>query len=131
MIARTSAFSFKGKSQDLREIGKLLDTDTILEGSVRKAGKRLRITTQLVSVLNGSRWWSNQYDRELEDIFTIQEDITGNVATAIRRFLTNEEKEVIRSPETIAEAYEYYLKGRQLFHKIQLQDAIGMFSKAI
>jgi len=131
VIARTSAFSFKGKNLDVREIGKTLDVETLLEGSVRKAGNRLRITTQLVRVSDASHLWSNRYDRELEDIFSIQEDIASNVATALRGFLTSEEKEVIRRPETIIEAYEYFLKGRQLFHKLFLKEAKGMFEKAI
>src|SRR6185503_4440355 len=83
VIARTSAFAFKNKNVDAREIGKLLDVSTLLEGSVRKSGKHLRITTKLVRVTDGSHLWSNRYDREMEDIFSIQEDIAGNVATAL------------------------------------------------
>jgi adenylate cyclase len=131
VIARTSAFSFKGKNYDVREIGKSLDVTTLLEGSVRKSGNHLRITIQLIRVADGSHLWSNRYDRELEDIFSIQDDIARNVATALKGFLTNEEKEVIRRPETIIEAYEYFLKGRQLFHKIALVEAREMFEKAI
>jgi adenylate cyclase len=131
VIARTSAFSFKGKNYDAREIGKSLDVMTLLEGSVRKAGNRLRIIIQLIRVSDGSHLWSNRYDRELEDIFAIQEDIAKNVATALKGFLTSEEKEIIRRPETIIEAYEYFLKGRQFFHKLQLSDARKMFEKAI
>ena len=131
VIARTSTFAFKNKTVDLREIGKTLDVRTILEGSVRKAGKRLRINTQLVNAVNSSRMWSNQYDRELEDIFAIQEDIAQNVATAIKGFLTSEEKEVIRRPETNFEAYEYYLKGRGFFHQLYLVSAVEMFKKSI
>jgi adenylate cyclase len=131
VIARTSAFSFKSKNYDAREIGKSLDVMTLLEGSVRKAGNRLRIIIQLIRVSDGSHLWSNRYDRELEDIFAIQEDIAKNVATALKGFLTSEEKEIIRRPETIIEAYEYFLKGRQFFHKLQLSDARKMFEKAI
>jgi len=131
VIARTSSFYFKGKNLDVREIGKTLDVKTLLEGSVRKAGNRLRITTQLVKVADGSQLWSNRYDRVLEDIFSIQEDIAENVATALKGFLTNKEKEAIRRPETIIEAYEYFLKGRQLFHQLVLEEAMNMFEKAI
>jgi adenylate cyclase len=131
VVARSSAFSFKGKNVDVREIGKSLNVNTILEGSVRKSGKRLRIVTQLISSSTGSQIWSNLYDRELEDIFSIQEDIARSVATAIKGFLTLEEKEVIRRPETVIEAYEYFLKGRQLFHNLMLKDACDMFKKAI
>ena len=76
VIARTSAFMFKGKHKDIREIGKKLDVETLLEGSVRKAGNRLRITTQLVKVSDGSHIWSDAYNRELEDIFDLQDQIT-------------------------------------------------------
>jgi len=131
VVARTSAFSFKGKNIDVREIGKALNVSTILEGSVRKSGKRLKIGTQLISSSSGSQLWSNSYDRELEDIFSIQEDIAGSVATAIKGFLTSEEKETIRRPETVVQAYEYFLKGRQLFHDLKLPNARDMFNKAI
>jgi adenylate cyclase len=131
VIARTSTFSFKGKTIDLREIGKLLDVRTILEGSVRKAGKRLRINAQLISVSNGSRLWSNQYDRELEDVFAIQEDIATQVATSVQGYLTSEEKQVIRRQETIIEAYEYFLRGRQSFHRLMLPESVQQFQKAI
>ncbi|HSR17289.1 MAG TPA: tetratricopeptide repeat protein, partial [Ignavibacteriaceae bacterium] len=123
--------SFKGKNLDVREIGKKLEVKNLLEGSVRKAGNRLRITTQLVKVSDGSHVWSNRYDRVLEDVFSIQEDIAENVATALKGFLTKEEREVIRRPETVIEAYEYYLKGRQLFHKLLLPEAKNMFEKAL
>jgi len=131
VIARTSAFSFKGKNLDVREIGKMLGVDTLLEGSVRKSGNRLRINTQLIKVSDGSHVWSNRYDRVLEDVFAIQEDIAENVATALRGVLTNKEKEAIRRPETNIEAYEYYLKGRQLFHQLALKESRIWFEKAI
>ena len=131
VIARTSAFSFKNKNVDVREIGRTLDVKTLLEGSVRKAGDRLRITTKLVRVSDGSNLWSDRYDRDLEDIFSIQESIATNVATALKGFLTSKEKENIRRPETVIEAYEYFLKGRQLFHQLALNEARHFFEKAI
>jgi adenylate cyclase len=131
VIARTSAFSFRGKSIDVREIGKMLDVNTLLEGSVRKAGDHLRITTKLVKAEDGSHLWSNRYDRVLEDVFAIQEDIAESVATALKGVLTNKEKEAIRRPETNIQAYEYYLKGRALFHQIALKEAQLLFEKAI
>ncbi len=131
VISRTSAFALKDKNLDAREIGKILDVQSLLEGSVRKAGNRLRITTTLINVADGAHLWSERYDRELADIFSIQEDIAGNVATALKGFLTTEEKVVIQRPETIIEAYEYFLKGRQLFHKLFLYEAQEMFRKAI
>ncbi len=131
VIARTSAFSFKGKNIDVREIGKTLDVMTLLEGSVRKSGNRLRITTKLVSVSDGSHLWTNRYDRELEDIFSIQEDIATNVATELKGFLTSHEKEVIRPQKTAIEAYEYFLKGIELFHQLDVWESKIMFEKAI
>lgn len=131
VIARTSTFSFKGKNLDVREIGKTLDVTTLLEGSVRKSGNRLRITTKLVKVSDGSHLWSDRYDRVLEDVFSIQENIAENVATSLRGFLTVKEKEAIRRPETVIEAYEYFLKGRQLFHQLALHEAKKLFEKAI
>ncbi len=131
VIARTSVFSFKGKNLDVREIGKILNVNNLLEGSVRKSGNRLRITTQLIKVSDGSHLWSNRYDRVLEDVFAIQEDIAENVATSLKGFLTPKEKEAIHRPETNIEAYEYYLKGRQLFHQLFLKEAQEMFKRAV
>lgn len=131
VIARTSAFSFKGKNIDVREIGKTLGVKTLLEGSVRKSGNRLRITTKLVSVADGSHLWTNRYDRELEDIFSIQEDIATNVATELKGFLTSQEKEVIRPQKTSIEAYQYFLKGVELFHELAVWQSKTMFEKAI
>ena len=131
VVARTSAFSFKNKNLDVREIGKALDVKTLLEGSVRKAEKQLRVTTKLLKVADGSHLWSNRYDCVLEDIFSVQENIAGNVATALKGLLTTKEKEAIRRPETIIEAYDYFLKGRQLFHQLALHESRKMFEKAI
>jgi tetratricopeptide (TPR) repeat protein len=105
--------------------------NTLLEGSVRKAGNHLRITTKLVRVSDGSHLWVNRYDRVLEDVFAIQEDIAENVATALKGVLTNKEKEAIRRPETNIEAYEYYLRGRRLFHQLALKESKIFFEKAI
>jgi len=131
IIARTSSFSFKGKNIDVREIGKTLDVKTLLEGSVRKSGNRLRITTKLVSVTDGSHLWTNRYDRELEDIFSIQEDIATNVATELKGFLTSHEKEIIRPQKTTIEAYEYFLKGIELYHQLDVFNSKIMFEKSI
>ena len=131
VIARTSVFSFKGKNMDVREIGKTLDVMTLLEGSVRKSGNRLRITTKLVSVSDGSHLWTNRYDRELEDIFSIQENIATNVATELKGFLTSDEKEIIRPQKTVIEAYEFFLKGLELYHQLDVWESKIMFEKAI
>jgi adenylate cyclase len=131
VISRTSAFSFKSKNLDVRQIGKSLDVTTLLEGSVRKAGNRVRITTQLINVNDGSQLWSHKYDHELEDIFSIQENIAENVATALKGVLSKQEKIAIQRPDTIIEAYEYFLKGRQLLHRLVLDESKIMFEKAI
>ncbi len=131
IIARTSAFAFKNKNIDVREIGKILDVETLLEGSVRKSGSRLRITAKLAKVSDGSLLWLKSYDRELEDIFSIQENIAENVATSLQGVLTNKEKEAIRRPETTLEVYEYYLKGWYLLHQLVLRESAKMFEKAI
>lgn len=131
VVSRTSSFALKEKNLDVREIGKILGVESLLEGSVRKSGHRLRITTKLVNVSDGSHLWSEKYDRECEDIFSIQEDIAANVATALKGFLTSEEKIVMQRPETIIQAYEYFLKGRELFHRLFLYEAKELFQKAI
>ena len=84
VAARTSAFSFKGKSDDLRTIGEKLNVTTVLEGSVRRAGDRVRITVQLSDVANGFQLWSERYDRELKDIFDVQDEIAKSIAERLR-----------------------------------------------
>jgi len=131
VVARTSAFSFKNKNLDVREIGKTLDVKTLLEGSVRKSEKQLRVTTKLLNVAEVSHLWSNRYDCVLEDIFSVQDSIAENVATALKGILTTKEKEAIRRPETLIEAYDYFLKGRELFHQLALRESGKIFEKAI
>jgi tetratricopeptide (TPR) repeat protein len=115
VVARTSAFSFKGKDADIREIGKRLNVKTILEGSVRKAGNRLRITTQLVNVEEDFPIWSDRYDRELEDVFAIQDDIAKSIVNALKiEVLGEKEAPLVKAHTENPEAYEAYLKG--LFH---------------
>src|SRR5207245_8162863 len=84
VAARTSAFAFKGRNLDIRKVGEQLSVGTVLEGSVRKAGNRLRVTAQLVNVADGYHLWSERYDRELEDVFAIQDEIAGNIVRALR-----------------------------------------------
>src|SRR5262249_18588692 len=111
--ARTSAFAFKGKQLDIREIGTKLGVQKVLEGSVRKSGNRLRITAQLINVENGYHLWSERYDRELRDVFEIQDEITENVVSSLRLVLTDKEKRLLESVSTPnVEAYEYCLRGR-------------------
>jgi len=137
VAARTSAFAFKGKNLDLRKVGEQLSVGTILEGSVRKAGNRLRVTAQLVNVADGYHLWSERYDRELQDVFAIQDEIAGNIVRALRVVLSDAEKRAIeQAPAATAkvEAYEYYLRGRQFFHQFRrtgMQFARRMFDRAI
>jgi serine/threonine protein kinase/Flp pilus assembly protein TadD len=133
--SRTSSFSFKGKNDDIREIGRRLQVGTILEGSVRKAGKRLRLTAQLVNAENNEQLWAERYDRELEDVFQIQDEIAQSIVAALRVVLSDDEKraiEQLHSPNV--EAYGFYLRGRQYFHQHRRKSheyARQMFERAI
>ncbi len=115
VIARTSSFSFRGKEADVRQIGATLNVGHILEGSVRKAGNRIRVTAQLVSAADGSHHWSERYDREMTDVFAIQDDICQAIVGKLRVELAPDHTLVKRYTENL-EAYNLYLKGRyQLF----------------
>jgi serine/threonine protein kinase/Flp pilus assembly protein TadD len=135
VASRTSSFAFKGKTEDIREIGSKLEVETVLEGSVRKAGNKLRIAAQLISVADGYQLWSERYDRELEDVFAIQEDIAQSIAKALRVVLSDKERQVIEKvPTANLEAYDYYLRGRQYFNQLRLKSlkfARQMFQRAI
>jgi TolB-like protein/Flp pilus assembly protein TadD len=135
VAARTSAFAFKGKNLDIRKVGEQLSVGAVLEGSVRKAGNRLRVTAQLVNVADGYHLWSERYDRELEDVFAIQDEIAGNIVRALRVVLSEEEKRAIeKAPTANVQAYDYYLRGRQFFHQFRrtgIQFARRMFERAI
>lgn len=135
VASRTSSFTFKGKNEDISEIGRKLKVATVLEGSVRKAGTKLRVTAQLVNVADGYHLWSERYDRQLEDVFEIQDEIAGNIVRALRVVLSDEEKRAIeKAPTDNVEAYDYYLRGRQFFHQFRrtgIQFARRMFERAI
>ncbi|UCG53271.1 MAG: protein kinase [Candidatus Latescibacterota bacterium] len=135
VVSRTSAFSFKGKNSDIRDIGRTLNVETVLEGSVRTSGNQLRITGQLVSVSDGYHLWSEQYDRELEDVFAIQEEIAESIVQALEVRLNEKGKRVIeKAPPRNVQAYDFYLRGRQYFYqskKTSMNYACEMFSKAI
>jgi TolB-like protein/Flp pilus assembly protein TadD len=135
VASRTSAFAFKGKNEDIGDIGRKLKVATVLEGSVRKAGDRLRVTAQLVNVANGYRLWSERYDRQLEDVFAIQDEIAGSIVKALRVMLSEEEKRAIeKAPTENVQAYEFYLRGRQYFHQFRRKGILAarrMFERAI
>ena len=113
VVARTSCFAFKGRSQDIREIGEALGVETVLEGTVRKADNKLRITAQLINVVDGFRLWSQSFDREMQDVFAIQDDVTRAIMAALKlRLASLDDQPLVKLPTTSTEAYELYLKGR-------------------
>lgn len=133
--SRTSSFTFKGKNEDIREIGRRLQVGTVLEGSVRKLGQRLRLTAQLVNASDNSQIWAERYDRELEDVFAIQDEISQSIVAALRVVLSEGERKAIEQVKTTnVEAYEIYLRGRQYFHQHRRKShefALQMFERAI
>ena len=133
--ARTSCFAFRGTSLDAREIGKRLGVETLLDGSIRKSGKRVRISVQLVDASNGYQLWSERFDREIEDIFAIQDEIARSVLESLGLALSEREEFRFLKPSTAdIEAYEFYLRGRKLYHKWTRQNvefARQMFERAV
>jgi TolB-like protein/class 3 adenylate cyclase len=113
VAGRTSSFQFKGKNIDLREVGERLGVKTVLEGSVRKQGNRLRVTAQLVNVKDGFHLWSEKYDRNMDDIFGIQDEIAFAITEKLKvTLLEKDRKIIVKTPTQNTEAYELYLKGR-------------------
>jgi len=112
--SRTSSFAFKGQNRDIRDIARQLEVEHVLEGSVRKAGDRVRITAQLIDVSTDTHLWSDTYDRKLEDIFAIQDEIAVNIFEALKVSLALEAKQ---SPTRNLDAYTLYLQGRELFRR--------------
>jgi len=147
VIARSSTFTFKGKSASAGEIGRALDVSTLLEGSVRKAGNRVRISVQLVNVADSSHLWSETYDRTLDDIFAVQDDIAQSVVKELRALLLGHEADSKTSGETRAEvaaaavgrgrnpeAHRLFLQGRHLYSRITSTDmkaGIEMLKRAV
>jgi len=135
VVGRTSSFFFKGKDVDLRTIGETLGVSHLLEGSIRRSGTRLRITAQLVTAADGLHLWSNSYDRELADIFEIQEEIAGNVAEALQVELgLNAASRVAAQTTESPDAYLWNLRGGEIFNRLNesnLERARDAFEKAI
>jgi serine/threonine protein kinase/tetratricopeptide (TPR) repeat protein len=118
VAARTSAFQFKDRDSDVKKVGAELDVRTVLEGSVRKSGDRLRITAQLINVEDGFHIWSEKYDRDLEDIFSIQDEISLAIVDKLKvRLLGGEKKVLVRRHTTDQEAHNYYLKGLYFWNR--------------
>ncbi|MGE0029776.1 MAG: winged helix-turn-helix domain-containing protein [Steroidobacteraceae bacterium] len=135
VVARSSSFQFRGDALDVSDIGRRLRVGSLLEGSVRKEGGRLRITVQLIEVASGFHQWSQSFDRDLGDLFAVQQEIAGTVATQLRggRLTERELRGVWRQP-TAFETYEFFLRGRQSLHGMQrpdLEHSRRMFEAAI
>jgi len=137
VVARTSAFAFKNRCEDIRDIGKTLNVETVLEGSVRKAGSRLRITAQLIKVEDGYHLWSERYDRELEDVFAIQDEIARSIVEALEVKLSGREESVLKArPTENMDAYQAYLRGleyagRPDYSEEDFRLAVQMFERAM
>ncbi|HEY3934376.1 MAG TPA: protein kinase [Gemmatimonadales bacterium] len=134
VAGRTSSFSFKGKQVELRAIGELLHVRTVLEGSVRRSGKRVRITAQLSDVADGFRMWSERYDREIEDVFAVQDEIATAIAEKMKA--TIHQGGVIDNTERVTdniEAYEAYLKGRALYYRrgSAMKEGLALMQRAL
>jgi serine/threonine protein kinase/Tfp pilus assembly protein PilF len=129
VASRTSAFALKGKSLSIAEIGQQLNVKTVLEGSVRRIGQRVRITAQLIDTVDGYHLWSERYDREVEDVFAIQDEIARTIVEHLRVKLTTAQDEALgrRQTENI-EAYELYLRGKHCSYRWNIP---GMVEKAL
>jgi adenylate cyclase len=135
LFPRSAVFSFRDRAISATEVGQQLRAAFVLEGSVRRAGERLRITARLTETRSGHFVWGDRYDRQLEDVFVIQDDIAQNIARALRVVLTDRERQAIaKIPTRDAQAYDYYLRGRQVqyqFRRQNLEFARQMFARAI
>ena len=135
VIARNSAFAYKGKSVDLKDIGRDLGVRYVLEGSMRRAGQRVRISSQLIDIATGTHLWAERYDRELTDIFAVQDDITSRVVAAIEPALSRAEAQrvIAKRPEHMG-AWDYCQRGFWHVHKGTRADgatAYGLFKQAL
>ena len=134
VAARSSAFRFTGKALDIREVGQALNVKSVLEGSVRTAGNRVRVMVQLVDVDNGFQIWSERYDRSMEDIFALQDEISDSIVQALQVQLGAEGQEDLSRPTASIEAYHLYLKGLHNWYKRErgsLQRAADFFEQAV
>ena len=115
VIARNSSFAYKGKSIDIRTIGRELGVRSVLEGSIRRAGNRVRITAQLINAANGVHLWAERYDRDLTDIFAVQDEVTRHIVDALKIKLTSDEAvRIAYIPTNSSEAHDLFLRGREM-----------------
>jgi serine/threonine protein kinase len=135
VAARTSSFVFKGKTEDISKIGQQLHVNTVLEGSFRKAGNKLRITAQLINVANGFHLWSESYEREIQDVFAIQDEISRAIVSALKiNFAAEQGTQLTKRYTENTEAYQLYLKGRYYWNKRTeegVKKGVECFEKAI
>ena len=137
VIARNSSFIYKGRSVDIRDIGRELGVQSVLEGSIRRAGNRVRITAQLIDAANGSHLWADRYDRDLTDIFEVQDDVTRRIVEALKVTLSPAEKARLTDTGTSnMEAYDSALRGREILlgktkNRETFEQAKALFLKAI
>jgi adenylate cyclase len=133
--ARTSSFAFKGKNEDIQKIGELLHVSHLLEGSVAKAGNKLRITAQLIQASDGNHEWSDTYDREMQDIFAVRSEVAQQVAETLKiRLLGEEKRKIDKKPTENLEAYNLYRQGRFYADKLSeegMTKAVPLFQQAI
>jgi serine/threonine protein kinase/Flp pilus assembly protein TadD len=135
VFSRSAVLAYRDKSVPVAQIGEQLKASHVLEGSLRRAGNRLRISAQLVETRTGRSVWAERYDRQMEDVFAIQDEIAQSIAKALRVMLSDTEKQAIaKAPTANVQAYDYYLRGRQFFHQFRGKSfgfAREMFKRAI
>jgi TolB-like protein/Flp pilus assembly protein TadD len=137
VAARTSAFAYKGRNVDIRQVGKELGVETVLEGSVRQQGQQVRITAQLIDTESGFHLWSETYDRKLEDIFAVQDEIAQAIVAKLRIQLAPDQQKLAqreRAPTQNVEAYQLYLQGRAIWKRRgeeNLRQAIDFYQSAL
>ena len=135
VFSRSAVLGFRDKAMNVAQVGQQLQASHVLEGSLRRAGNRLRISAQLVETRTGRSVWAERYDRQMEDVFAIQDEIAQSIARALRVMLSDTEKQAIaKAPTADVRAYDYYLRGRQFFHQFRgksFEFARQMFTRAI
>ena len=119
VCSRTSSFALKGQSLDMPTIASRLGVRYVLEGSVRRSGERIRVTAQLIDAAEDRHLWSDTYDRELQDIFAVQDEIAGHIFSALRITLTADEMQAIQATTSNVEALDAFLRGRELYHRTE------------
>ncbi|PDT33595.1 MULTISPECIES: adenylate/guanylate cyclase domain-containing protein [Sinorhizobium] len=126
VIARNSSFTFKGKNVHVQEVGRHLGVRYVLEGSVRKSGNRVRITAQLIDAASSGHLWAERFDRDLTDIFAVQDDVTQQIVGALAINLTEGDRQRLAPEHTgTIEAYDYFLRGRELWHRLTMETNVA------